>query len=210
MLLAGTMTSKYIPPHLRGVAAAAPTAATASPVSAAHAEPTAHAAHAESQSHLDWLRAQQTRYTAVTKTPEQLKAEFAVMTFEQLRARAGPPPNVCADEFVWSSEGCAPDDTGNPDKTVFDSNMGAFKRGQGPPPGPLEHNQRDYEGSNARVNAYSKWYSAWGVKLWNKWYEEHPRHAPMPKTTKPKKTVVEETKTSWRVVTEEVSEKSGW
>jgi hypothetical protein len=160
---------------------------------------------------MDWLRAQQSLYTAVTKTPEQLKAEFAAMTFEQLRARAGPPPNVRAEEFVWSAEGCAPDDVGGTDKTIFDSNLCAFKRGQGPPPAPLDHNQRDYEGSNARVNAYSKWYTMWGVKLWNKWYEEHPRPAPVQKTTKPKKIVAEEpTKQSWRVVTEEVSEKSGW
>lgn len=198
------MTAKYIPPHLRAAAAVAPEPAIADPVTEPVPEP------AESQSHLDWLKAQQSRYTVVTKTPAQLKAEIATMTFEQLRARAGPPPNVRADEFVWSAEGCAPDDTGNSDKTVFDSNMCAFKRGQGPPPGPLDHNQRDYEGSNARVNAYDAWYKMWGAKLWNKWYEEHPRPVPKPKTTKPKKTVTEEPKTTWRVVTAEVCEKSGW
>ncbi len=192
------MASKYIPPHIRA-AAAAP--APAVPVAAADPEP---------PSHLDWLRSQQSRYTVVVKTPEQLRAECAVMTFEQLRSRAGPPPNVRAEEFVWSSEGCAPDDTGGSDKTLFDSRMGAFKRGQGPPPGPLDHNQRDFEGSNKRVNAYSEWYAAWGMKLWNKWYQEHPRPVAKPKTTKPKKTEADEPKNTWRVITEEVSEKSGW
>ena len=193
------MASKYTPPHMRAAAAAAPPAPAAAPVAAT-----------ESQSHLDWLRSQQSRYTVVVKTPEQLRAECAAMTFEQLRSRAGPPPNVRADEFVWAAEGCAPDDTGGTDKTLFDSNMASFKRGQGPPPGPLDHNQRDYEGCNRRVNAYSEWYKAWGAKLWNKWYEEHPRPMAKPKTTKPKKIETEEPKNSWRAITEEVSEKSGW
>ncbi len=197
--MASTMASKYIPPHLRAAAAASPTAAP---------EPAA-----SPQSHTDWLRAQQSRYTAVIKTPEQLRAECAAMNFEQLRARAGPPPNVRAEEFVWSAEGCAPDDTGGTDKTLFDSNLAAFKRGQGPPPGPLDHNQRDFEGSNKRVNAYCEWYTAWGTKLWNKWYEEHPR--PIPKGhTAPKPKPKPKTETAEPViprrVLEDVGEKSGW
>ena len=196
------MASKYIPPHMRGAAApAAPAAPVAAPP-------------AESQSHTDWLRSQQSRYTVVVKTPEQLRAECAAMTFEQLRSRAGPPPNVRGDEFVWSSEGCAPDNTGSGEKSSFDSNMGFFKRGQGPPPGPLDHNQRDYEGSNRRVNAYCEWYTAWGVKLWNKWYEEHPRPVAKPKTTKPKKTLTDERKEptlgQLAALAADIGEKSGW
>ena len=188
------MASKYIPPHVR--ATAAPPAAAAPAVPAV-------------ECHADWLRAQQSRYTHVIKTPEQLRTECAAMNFEQLKARAGPPPNVRAEEFVWSSEGCAPDDTGGIDKTFFDSRLGSFKRGQGPPPGPLDHNQRDFEGSNKRVKAYCEWYGAWGTKLWNKWYEEHPMPLAKPK---PKTRTVTETKEPIipRRVLENVGEKSGW
>jgi hypothetical protein len=190
------MASKYMPPHMRA-AAAAPAPPTPAP--------------AATQSHADWLRAQQSRYTHVIKTAEQLRAECAAMNFEQLKTRAGPPPNVRAEEFVWSAEGCAPDDTGGTDKTLFDSRLGAFKRGQGPPPGPLDHNQRDYEGCNKRVNAYCEWYSAWGEKLWRKWYEEHPMPLPKAKATpKPKpKTETTEPVVPRRVL-EDVGDKSGW
>ena len=196
--MASTMASKYTPHHMRAAAAAA-------------APPTAESA--ATLSHSDWLRAQQSRYTAVIKTPEQLRVECAAMNFEQLKARAGPPPNVRAEEFVWSSEGCAPDNTGGTDKTLFDSRLGAFKRGQGAPPGPLDHNQRDFEGSNKRVKAYCEWYGAWGEKLWRKWYEEHP--LPIPKghtASKPKpkpKTETTEPVIPRRVL-EDVGDKSGW
>jgi hypothetical protein len=162
-------------------------------------------------SHTDWLKEQQSRYTHAVKTPAELAAELATMSFEQLRLRAGPPPTVRAEQFVWSTEGCRADDAGGPDHAMFDGRMSAFKKGLDAPPDPLPHNQRDDDGlANKDVNAYKKWFAAWGNKLHQKWLLEHPRApvAPKPKTTKPKTSTTEPCPP--RRVLEEVGENSGW
>ncbi len=215
--------AKYVPPHLRA-AAAAPVAAPpreswaeAQDRIRARVQPRdAMAVPVEEppkpQSHTDWLKEQQSRYTHVVKTREELAAELSTMSFEQLRKRAGPPPSVCADEFVWSAEGCRPDDAGDSNTTMFDGRLDSFKKGLGPPPAPLPHNQPDYEGSNRRVNAYIAWYAQWGTVLSRAWVTEHP-HITKP-ATKPKpktynKTQPEPDYVPKRVLVE-VSEMSGW
>jgi hypothetical protein len=191
------MASKYIPPHFRAAAAGCGPAS----------EPAAPA----SQSHADWLRAQQNRYTHTVKTAEQIRAECAAMTFEQLRSRAGPPPTVFACEFVWAAEGCRPDEVNDPENSMFDGRIVAFKRGQGPPPAPLAHNQRDDTGmANKNVNAYAKWYVAWGSKLTEKWYHEHPRPVAAKTAKSAKSNTVEESKGPSRVIEEDAGDKSGW
>ena len=211
------MASKYIPPHLRGAAAGGAPAALVEP-----AEP--------NQSHLDWLRAQQSRYKVVAKTPEELKAEIAAMTFEQLRSRAGPPPNITGGDYGGFF---VEDETGE-NGYIFDTEMRLFKQGRGPPPEPMTGPGREEGiGGAAAMDGdlkamaeaersigggirakYSAWYRAWGNKLTNKWYKEHPRPAPKAKSAKPVKTVtVEEPKGPSRgalVATLDVAEQSGW
>jgi hypothetical protein len=183
--LVGLPKMSYIPPHARN----APAPVATSP---------------EPQSHADWLRSQQSRYTHTVKSAEQIRAECAALSFAELIRRAGPPPTVSACEFVWASGGVMCEDT-EADKTMFDGRLADYRRGMGPPPAPLAHRS-----PSSPVLAYEKWYAASGKRLTEKWYQEHPR-AMATKTTKtaPKPApVVEETK-SVRVA-EEAGDKSGW
>lgn len=208
--------SKYVPPHLRAAAAAGG--------GPAEPEPT------EPQSHLDWLKAQQSRYRVVTKTPEELRAEFAAMTFEQLRSRAGPPPNITGGDYGGAFVEAETGENG----LIFDTEMRLFKQGRGPPPEPMTGPGREEGIGGAAAmdgdlkammeaeksicggirDKYAAWYKAWGAKLTNKWYKEHPRPAPKTKTTKPARAVtVEEPKGPSRgtlVAALEVAEQSGW
>jgi hypothetical protein len=172
------------------------------------AAPVAAPVATESLSHADWLKTQQSRYTHTVKTAEQFRAEYAAMTFQQLRTRAGPPPTVRAEDFVWAAAGCRPDEAADAEHTLFDGRMSSFKRGEGAPPAPLAHNQRGDSLGTMNVSAYTKWYAAWGAKLNEKWNQEHPRLPTKTKTVKPKP-VEEETKESRRVA-EEAGDKSGW
>lgn len=186
--------AKYVPPHAR--AATPPMAEPASP--------------AGGNSVSDWLR--EARQGYVPKTPEQVRAECLSMNFEQLRLRAGPPPTVRAEQFVWATEGCRPDEINDPENTMFDSRMGAFKKGQGAPPAPLPHNQRDDDGhANAPIKAYRAWYSQWGERLYYLWRTEHPV-APIKKKLLPTRRPEEEKAPSRGALAAaaDVGEKSGW
>lgn len=119
--------------------------------------------------------------TAAPKTPEQIRAEYAAMNFDQLRARAGPPPTVFGCDYY--NNGAGEGNSDGAEKYNFDSSMGLFKQGRGAPPLPLIDNNR----SDARapgVTAYHKWYSLWGAKLTTQWYKEHPRATPINKERK--------------------------
>ncbi len=168
----------------------------------------------------DWL--QEARKGYVPKTAEQLQREYAVMTFEQLRARAGPPPTVASGDYGgWHAE----EETGE-NGLSFDSAFDFFKQGRGPPPEPMalpcgfrDEGLGDMDGaggdsktvSGMARDRYAKWYDVWGTKLTEKWYEEHPRPAPKSKTARPKKTAPqEEPKEMTRVIVNEAGDKSGW
>ena len=160
-------------------------------------------------SHIDWLRQQQARFTVNTKTPEQIAAELANMTFEQLRARAGPPPSVDSSCFIWATDGVMCDDA-DPNRSSFDYRFSDFKKGMGPPPAPLPHNCRDDDGMfNGPAIAYNKWWSAWGERLNRKWNAEHP--VALKKPVKTPVTIKQEEKPKGpsRII-EEVSSQSGW
>ncbi len=222
--------SKYIPPHLRYSAppAAASTWERAQQNRlAAKAVAPVETPAAEPLSHTDWLKQQQSRYKP--KTAEELQAECATMTFEQLRKRAGPPPNICGGDYgglLMEADG--------EDGYSFDVSMSLFKQGRGPPPAPMSSSGDEYVIVNALAamdgvrsamdgiksatsvlqGRYASWYASWGKRLATKWYQEHPRTVPA-KVAKPVKptasrtTREEEPKGPCRVV-EEVSEKSGW
>ncbi len=177
----------YIPPHARNNAPA-PVAAAAAP---------------EPQSHADWLRAQQSRYTHAVKSAEQIRAECAALSFAELARRAGPPPTVSSCEFVWASGGVVCDDN-DADKTLFNGRLTDYRRGMGPPPAPPAHTS-----ASSAVLAYVKWYAASGKRLTDKWYQEHPRAlTTKPTKSAPKPAPVAESKPV-RVV-ETASDKSGW
>jgi hypothetical protein len=181
---------------------AEPRAAPAEPLTPSPTEP---------KSHIDWLREQQSRYVHKTKSPAELAAEMATMTFEQLRQLAGPPPTVSADEFQWSSDGvwCDTQDAG---RSSFDYNLRSFRRGECLPPDPLPSNQRDCDGSNGRVNAYCNWHARWGPALERAWIKEHPhlqKPTSKPKPSKPTKPAEPEPKRGWQI-DDTVSAQSGW
>lgn len=161
----------------------------------------------ETTNHMDWLKELQKRHVHTVKTPAELATELATLTFEQLSKRAGPPPNVRADAFVWGIEGCGPAEreAGEPD---FNGDLARFKRGLGPPPAPLQHNQPD-----AIVKAYCSWYQQWGSALKRAWVAEHPqlqkKTTPKPTPKQLKATEPEAIYVPKRVVAE-AGEASGW
>jgi hypothetical protein len=120
--------------------------------------------------------------TAAPKTAEQIRAEYAAMNFEQLRARAGPPPTVSGCDYY--NNGAGEGNSDGAEKYNFDSSIGLFKQGRGAPPAPLLDNNRP-EARAPGVIAYGKWYSLWGNKLTTQWYKEHPRATPIKKTSPP-------------------------
>ncbi len=215
--------SKYVPPHLRAAAAAGGAPAP---------EP------AVTQSHTEWLKEQQSRYKVVVKTPEQLRAEYDAMNFEQLKSRAGPPPPITSDNYggAWEQGG---EGEGGRACSRFDGDIRFFKQtpSRCPPPEPLCFSGRDdgddlgggedtafHTGATeaqAARNAYARWYSQWGKRLRAKWYAEHPeqipkseRSAPKPKPKIREAAVEERTEPSRgalaAAVATEVSDKSGW
>ena len=215
--------SKYVPPHLRAAAAAGGAPASTP-------EP------AVTQSHADWLREQQSRYKVVIKTPAQIKAEFDAMTFEQLKARAGPPPPITSDDYGGVHEQGGEGE--GPRVCIrFDGDIRFFKQtpSRCPPPQPLGFNGRDdgewagdgetvevYLGPSAGQKAraaYDDWYRQWGKRLRAKWYAEHPeqipkseRSAPKPKPKIREANVEERTEPSRGALAAaaEVAANSGW
>jgi hypothetical protein len=155
----------YCPPHKRcaqPVAAAVPTPV---PVS--------------NQSHHDWLREQQARAITTIKTPEQRKAELASLTFQELRARAGPGPAV--DGFDFWSEECGHSETQGRAYAAqlnFSSDLTNYrKNGSCPPPPPLDYTSTFADwaaGGRQKAAAYEEWYNMWGKLLVAKWHQEHP------------------------------------
>jgi hypothetical protein len=107
--------------------------------------------------------------TSYVKTQEQLRAEYASMTFEQMRTRAGPPPNVSGCEFQDSS--AREDRSGGGAEYDFDVSLSMFKKGQGPPPVPLYDDSRP-EARMANVTKYIIWWNNWGNRLVTLWHKE--------------------------------------
>lgn len=104
---------------------------------------------------------------AAPKTSQQIQSEMATMTFEQLRIRAGPPPNVNGCDFSDSTAN--EKDSGGGEQMNFDSCLSAFKRGLSAPPAPLYDDSRP-EARNRNVTAYNAWWNMWGRRLcilWN-------------------------------------------
>jgi len=132
-----------------------------------------------SQSTLEWLREQQSRY--IPKTPEQIRAEFMGMTFEQLRIRAGPPPSGHASDYYDPSHGEG--NSGGAEEFAFNAEFNEFRRrGTCAPPYPLYNYITHPEAVPESVPAYAKWFSEWGTLLRKKWKEEHSSHQPAKKT----------------------------
>jgi hypothetical protein len=214
--------SKYVPPHLRAAAAAGAPAPMPEP--------------AVTQSHTEWLKEQQSRYKVVVKTPEQLRAEYDAMTFEQLKSRAGPPPPITSDDYGGVHEQGGEGEGGRV-CIRFDGDIRYFKQtpSRCPPPEPLFFGGRDDgqwagDGVTAEVylglsetqkarSAYARWYSEWGKRLRAKWYEAHPeqipkseRCAPKPKPKIREAAVEERTEPSRGALAAaaEVAANSGW
>ena len=155
--------------------------------------------------------------TAVPKTPEQIRAEYAAMNFDQLRARAGPPPTVSGCDYY--NNGAGEGNSDGAEKYNFDSSIGLFKMGRGAPPAPLIDNNRP-DARAPGVIAYHKWYSLWGNKLTTQWYKEHPRATPIKKDRTSPPATTRDTYTAptaptaptvpKRPLVDLVTEKSGW
>ncbi len=207
--------SKYVPPHQRAAAAPEP-----EPIAAP-------AAAAGGDSLAEWLAASRRGY--VPKTPEQIRAECLSMNYAQLKARAGPPPPVCSDDFggVWEQGG---EGEGARACISFDESIKCFKKGYGPPPEPLLFDGRDdgnvvgdgiapevYLGPSVAQQkraAYRDWYSQWGRRLRELWAADHA--VPIKKKLPPRRSYREdENKEVSRgalaaAAAEVICEKSGW
>jgi hypothetical protein len=216
-------TGKYIPPALRAKMAAE-AAETERAAAAAAAGPAAPRDELNA-----WLREARVGYVA--KTPEQIRAECLSMNYEQLRKRAGPPPTICSDDYggVWEQGG---EGEGAHVCTSFDEGLRLFKRGNGPPPAPLQFDGRDdggwagdgdgpavYTGPSKQQKlraAYSEWWSQWGYRLAYLWQAEklgnHSTHKKLPPVRRVRE---EEYKEPTRgqlaaALSAHVSDKSGW
>lgn len=209
--------AKYIPPHARAAAVAAP------------AEPETPPA-AAGRGLSDWLRTARQGY--VPKTPEQIRQECLSMNYTQLRSRAGPPPPVSSDDYGGAHEQGG-EGEGARVCSSFDESLRLFKQGRGGPPEPLLFDGRDdgemvsdgiaeavYVGQSKaqqRRAAYRAWYAQWGERLTFLWRAEHPElsGSTKKKLPPPIRPVREEEKEPSRgalaaAAATTVCEKSGW
>jgi hypothetical protein len=166
-------------------------------------------ASAEPISHLDWLAQARKGYTP--KTAQEIKAELDNMTFKQLHARAGPPPTVSGCSFfnVQDGEG----NSGGARNESFDSSLYLYKKMQGPPPIPLDHDktQSDWEGLGGKdVKAYCRWYDEWGTRLTIQWKKEHSMPELPKKTTVRTTTIKKEEDIKINRNIPDAGPKSGW
>lgn len=193
----------YVPPHKR--VPVAPPAAEQNPIKS-------------TQTHLEWLREQQSKTIVTIKTPQQLRAELEALSFKELCARAGPGPAI--DGFDFYSSDCNDAELGGKafaERSSFSSTLASYRRGLNPPPAPLSYEVTladwdDEKGGDAKKCAtYSAWYNQWGKLLTNKYRQENkPLTTPTATrvVTPPRRTTTEPLNNLTRPI--EVSAQSGW
>lgn len=169
------------------------------------------------QSHQEWLREQQSRATTTVKTPEQRRAELASLTFQQLRARAGPGP--ACDGFDFWTEQCNHTEAQGQAYAAqlnFSSELTNYRKyGSCPPPAPLDYTTTfaDWAATGRhKAAAYEEWYNLWGKLLLTKWQSERRTAPPTPSRSHvmPTQRVRDPTPPPITRVIPTIPDKSGW